>query len=252
MQSPQQAFQFSCEATVAIATQLKQAQTPDDFLKVQTNINSNTDVHFQRGLEESKQALACGKCSFCCYKKVDVSPLEAFLIVDYVRKNFPADQGEKIKEQARSNFERTKPLSDDQQKAQNIACPLLKDGRCSVYAVRPFVCRRDHSMKVEDCEEVFNNPESPLDGQRLVPILTRLSTVALATMAAHHKLNLDFRCYDISAAVFEALDQPETFRRWRERKKPFSSAAIAKDWAKESPRMKQPIQMLIRATAGHA
>jgi Fe-S-cluster containining protein len=250
MEAPQQSFEFACEATVAITTQLKQARTPNDFLKVQTNINSNTDLHFQRGLEESKQTLACGNCSFCCYKKVDVSPLEAFLIVDYVRKNFPAAQVEQVKAQARSNFDRIKRISDDEQKAQNIACPLLKDGGCSIYPVRPFVCRREHSMKVEDCEEVFNNPQTPLVSERLIPILTRFSNITLATAAAHQKLNLDFRCYDLSAAVFEALDQPELFRRWCDRKKPFSAEAIAKDWAKESPKIKQPVQMLIRATAG--
>lgn len=61
-------------------------------------------------------------CSHCCHIPVSVSELE----VEYIEKSL------KIKRKAFSAYDIT----------QNKPCPFLKDNGCSIYNVRPFVCRR--------------------------------------------------------------------------------------------------------------
>ncbi len=61
-------------------------------------------------------------CSYCCYMKVAVSPLEA----EYIQTNLRIKQ--------RPNLQR--------KDTYGTPCPFLKDGACSIYEYRPFVCRR--------------------------------------------------------------------------------------------------------------
>lgn len=61
-------------------------------------------------------------CSHCCYIPVSISELEAELI----------EKTLKIKRKKFSVHDKT----------QDIPCPFLKNNSCSIYDVRPFVCRR--------------------------------------------------------------------------------------------------------------
>ncbi|EKP0311158.1 YkgJ family cysteine cluster protein [Aeromonas veronii] len=61
-------------------------------------------------------------CSHCCHIPVSVSELE----VEYIEKSL------KIKRKEFSAYDKT----------QEKPCPFLKDNGCSIYNVRPFVCRR--------------------------------------------------------------------------------------------------------------
>ncbi|HDX8437820.1 YkgJ family cysteine cluster protein [Aeromonas dhakensis] len=61
-------------------------------------------------------------CSHCCYIPVAVSELE----VEYIERSL------KIKRKSFSEYDRT----------QSKPCPFLKNNSCSIYNVRPFVCRR--------------------------------------------------------------------------------------------------------------
>lgn len=61
-------------------------------------------------------------CSHCCYIPVSISELE----VEYI------EQSLKTKRNAFSKYDKT----------QDKPCPFLKNNACSIYDVRPFVCRR--------------------------------------------------------------------------------------------------------------
>lgn len=72
--------------------------------------------------------IACGKgCSACCHMNVMVSQLEVALIEKEVGARPAHLQDSKV-----HNLE----------KFNGVPCPFLNDGACSIYDVRPFVCRK--------------------------------------------------------------------------------------------------------------
>ncbi|MGZ8175684.1 MAG: YkgJ family cysteine cluster protein [Methylobacter sp.] len=85
-------------------------------------------------------------CNHCCYYNISVSELE----IQYIESsnNIKRNQSHSIV----SDFHGT-------------PCPFLKEGCCSIYNSRPFVCRRHVSLGSSDnwCKvEVANKHEFPL------------------------------------------------------------------------------------------
>lgn len=73
-------------------------------------------------------ATPCKKgCSSCCHYSVTVSEIEIKYIETYAKRKRLRN-----------------PLS--QADFHGKACPFLKNNACSIYAARPFVCRRFHAL----------------------------------------------------------------------------------------------------------
>lgn len=62
-------------------------------------------------------------CNFCCYYPVSISELE----IDYI--------------ESTSHFKRLK-MPKPESNFHGKPCPFLNDGACSIYQIRPFVCRQ--------------------------------------------------------------------------------------------------------------
>jgi Fe-S-cluster containining protein len=82
--------------------------------------------------------VSCTKgCSFCCRMNVDMTELEADVLVNYAHKhNIPVDKNY-LKKQLRLSPEEL-PLS----KEYSSCMFLAKDNTCKVYDVRPMACRK--------------------------------------------------------------------------------------------------------------
>lgn len=76
-------------------------------------------------------------CSHCCEIRVDISELELSIIKSKARKEFNS---------ARKGLKIGQP------------CPFLKDNKCSIYDVRPFLCRR-HQVFTPTNQLCINNNE---------------------------------------------------------------------------------------------
>lgn len=97
-----------------------------------------TQLHDQ--MEELNRAVGtnpssqCGKrnpCNGCCHKNVKIFRDEAKLLLPYLPKDVTA--GDLIRVTTRDDTDRAK---------QNRPCLFLgKDGKCSVYDIRPAICR---------------------------------------------------------------------------------------------------------------
>jgi hypothetical protein len=89
-----------------------------------------------------KQFSPCKKgCSHCCHYEITVSIVE----VEYIKRNI------KIKGKIRSQ--------------RGKACPFLRQGICSIYPYRPFLCRRLLSLADSErwCkEDICNKFNFPL------------------------------------------------------------------------------------------
>lgn len=104
----------------------------------------------ERRLANVPVACAAG-CSHCCYTYVEASPPEVFYTVGMMDE---AQRSEAI-ETVAAAYARTGGLSIIKRKGVVSPCPLLVDNRCSVYGIRPLVCRTHVSTDVEICHRAY-------------------------------------------------------------------------------------------------
>ncbi len=100
--------------------------------------------------------IACREgCSFCCFNQVEVTPLEALRIGHYVGQNFSTEEKDALMAKVTRSL-RLKAGKSQKQLARlrhQFPCPLLMGGRCSIYPVRPLVCRAMHTFEAGACEQ---------------------------------------------------------------------------------------------------
>jgi Fe-S-cluster containining protein len=99
--------------------------------------------------------LACREdCASSCYNQVELTPPEALLIGHHIAENLSSAEKDLVLATAARNINLTAGKSQSAIAAmrRELPCPLLIDRRCSVYPVRPLVCRAMHGFDRERCE----------------------------------------------------------------------------------------------------
>jgi Fe-S-cluster containining protein len=99
-------------------------------------------------------AIACrAGCTPCCYNQVELTPPEALLIGHFVAQNFSAAAQGALKQRVTAACHRKAGKSKKKiaRMRHKLPCPLLMEGTCSVYPVRPLVCRAMHSFDAGTC-----------------------------------------------------------------------------------------------------
>lgn len=178
------------------------------------------DATFERGLG----AVECRKgCSFCCYLKVTATILEVIRIA-------AALDGEPSRDRSSiliSTADKVTGLSDRDRLARKVPCPLLIDGACSIYEVRPVTCRALLSRSASLCERQFNASAAP-DDALLVPspLTPRLLAASLINgqIAALRDLGLASHPVELVSALAALQRDPKLFVRWLNREDVFARA----------------------------
>lgn len=113
--------------------------------------------------------LACKSgCCFCCHKyPITVNGLEALRIALHLRRTLDAAGLARVKGRLRNLDGPLAAVRSGQASERPLPpCPLLgEDGRCTVYGVRPLVCRVHNSTDPGPCEQAWLHPA------RRVPIV---------------------------------------------------------------------------------
>jgi hypothetical protein len=86
------------------------------------------------------------KCSYCCYQSVAIPTWEVDRIAKYSGRKTTGFGGH------------TKNLKHIQEQFCNVVCPFLINDACSIYPVRPFMCRAHYSYSDDptDCDIALN------------------------------------------------------------------------------------------------
>lgn len=145
---------------------------------------------YDESIDDLDGGLSCkAGCSSCCTMYVDVSPIEAKYIREYILDNFTEDEVQKLHKKVKRNIS-TSPdfetvVKDDSMKGKyhfkQIPCAFLDEsGSCSIYKARPFSCRK---------YGVISDPKLCNDPHSKEPIRANLQTNAGMEMAII-KLNL--------------------------------------------------------------
>lgn len=166
---------------------------------------------FERQHRIVSPPVACGRCcSYCCHVHVAASPPEVLLIAEFVKNlpNFPT-----MREHIRTIAGRIRGKTEVQRRDEKIPCALLTpDGACSIYLLRPFVCRGMTSLSVECCIGAYR------DGRGQIPRLEHVyqlsQTLVKATLRAVRELGLDSTLMELTIGVDFVLSNPDCFDRW--------------------------------------
>jgi hypothetical protein len=99
-------------------------------------------------------------CDFCCYNQVELTAPEALLLGSFLATRFPPDTLRLLLARAAELWGRRADKTKEELAAlrSEFPCPLLTDGRCSVYEVRPLMCRAMHSLEMAACLQEFAQP----------------------------------------------------------------------------------------------
>jgi len=103
--------------------------------------------------ERTRRTVACRKgCYFCCHVHVQATIPDAILVAMAIRKGTVDDFSPRIRETA----QRIASLDAAQRYRQAIPCPMLNDGVCGIYEVRPTACRAYLATDAKQCESSLN------------------------------------------------------------------------------------------------
>jgi Fe-S-cluster containining protein len=153
--------------------------------------------------------IACKKsCSHCCHTWVGVTAPEVLLIAKVINGALP-----NAVDRVRAANLRTQPYSFDERGERAFACPLLDQKLCSIYEIRPKVCRLMTSPDANVCARSFLH----MTNER-IPVLPLYRTAAgcyvVAMAVALRKSNLPHHAYELNAALVRALDTADAERAW--------------------------------------
>jgi len=100
-------------------------------------------------------------CDFCCHNQVEVTPPEALLIGAYLEQHVSPRQLGLLLERLERNLSLRAGKSKVEVASfrQDLPCPLLHRQGCSIYPVRPLVCRAMHALDAAQCEAALRTQD---------------------------------------------------------------------------------------------
>lgn len=170
--------------------------------KLGADIPITPEEHFVTGVYSSVDAAAAGGldclrieggivatckvgCCHCCLFHILTSSAEAHTLGQYVKRELSAQQIDGLRRRTRQwhDWDSSRPgrYSSGSRHAQtdlshyDHSCPLLVDGICSVYPVRPVVCRTHFVCSPRRSCLAVSNPEST---EAVPVVLTSVVTAA--------------------------------------------------------------------------
>ena len=189
---------------------LRSGITLDAVTDAARRVAEYTDEALAIVADEYRPVLDCqAGCAYCCCKpNVLASVPEIANIIGFVRKNVSADGRRDLEERTRRYRTQVEGRRVEDPTNESVPCPLLVDGRCSVYEVRPLICRGYNSTDVDACRRAHE------DATVLVPTFALLKDVASgATVGAAQQLHaagINDAMVDLGTAlglILEADDQ---------------------------------------------
>jgi len=124
-------------------------------------INRRTDELVALWRTQSGARVACGQgCSWCCYTQVHPTAPEVLRIADHIRDTFSDDEREALLTRLEELDRLVRGLTMRELMNLRLPCALLVDGRCSVYRVRPLICRGWNSTSERRCAAIHTKTET--------------------------------------------------------------------------------------------
>jgi Fe-S-cluster containining protein len=108
-----------------------------------------------------KKAECARSCSWCCYQPVFANSLEINCLGEYIRSNFSTALMEETARKTSRKNSHVSVMKESEMLHHKSPCPLLNDGACMAYEVRPMACRIYLSTSLSSCLNFYIDPGHP-------------------------------------------------------------------------------------------
>lgn len=144
-------------------------------------------------------------CSHCCNLRVEALAPEVFYIARKLRSERPIRDIESLIEKLKEFSQRAKGLRTTE---HLIPCPMLSNGRCSIYEYRPMMCRKYNSLDASVCETPFSRvPES-------TELTMKSVAIGIGFNSSLEKRKLSSIPHELGQALLVALSDENAIARW--------------------------------------
>jgi len=158
-------------------------------------------------------ALACKRgCNHCCHVPVGTSAATVLRIAAALRQKLTAAEWESTVARVAALDDRTHGLPWSPSQRPPLPCAFLVEGACSIYPIRPFVCRAWNSVDAEACRQLVHTEAAPLrfDAFRRASF----AGVEKGLNGALRARGLDVADLEFTAAIRVALENADACDRW--------------------------------------
>ena len=193
--------------------------------KLQEAVEEGTEVRTRKAVEDGLTIACSMGCNACCQQPILIWLPEAMVVAEHLRQPENADVreaflaaypawraavGDALEEcavegasQDWARFRR----AHDAAWSKRVLCAFNRDGLCSIYPVRPVVCRHYHALDTADhCRYGSNVQPAHIDFKPLDEFVSRAKLVG---SAMHHALGAPrMRMVALCTAVYEMLSGP--------------------------------------------
>jgi Fe-S-cluster containining protein len=190
------------------------------LVQMMESVTGYAEGELERCLGDGGKHIACrAGCSTCCAVNVSVLFPEGVAIVDFLQREKGADELRRIRERLDELYREVRWLDDSERPFIRRSCAFLDEGgSCSIYPVRPLICRSVTSTDPERCKEAL---VAPVFGEE-VPVLMNLFQKTLFERAftalgeAIEAADRDARGSTLTVTVKRLLDDPGLVEKfWR-------------------------------------
>jgi len=165
-----------------------------------------------------KDQIACkAGCGSCCMLNVAVLFPEVVAIVKHVVDSWPLDRLRQLTERIEDLYHKIRHCNDDEWIGLREHCAFLDDsGNCSIYPVRPLICRSVTSVDPRHCEEALETPASGTARPILMNMFQKslMETTFIALGDALERMGFDTRSGQLVVGVRQLLEEPELRKKF--------------------------------------
>jgi Fe-S-cluster containining protein len=175
-------------------------------------------IQIEQEIANSPKLGCANGCSHCCHLRVVAFPHELITIYLHIKLKFEKNHAKAIFERIRNQYEIVQNMSIEEHFTTNVECPLLENGRCSVYEVRPVACAGYHSGTEEACRISNENPEILGTDSGGIPMLYGIQEMSSLQNSAIKQVidskGDDSEQYELIKGLFKIFSDPTVNQRW--------------------------------------
>lgn len=177
-------------------------------------------------VQPDKRALACQVgCTYCCYMYATASVPEILVILGHIITNLTEQELGALKARVAATDKITHNLDGYGRLLAGVPCPLLVDGKCSVYSVRPLVCRGYNSYNWAACADNSRRSRVWKDIPHNLVRRNSHSAALDGMLAGLGDVGLAGGSLELVAALQIVLNTPDVLERWQAGEDIFANAA---------------------------
>lgn len=152
-------------------------------------IDALTDSLLEFAHKQGKTVDCKKGCEWCCHQPVYALDYELDYLKQYIGSNLNSAEQRRIRLNAIRKNEKISGLDQVQMQKTRFPCPLLHDGACCAYDVRPMACRIYVSSDEGTCRSFFENPGDKSKYPSLLDLPLRLGRMMNEGFKAALKTN---------------------------------------------------------------